>query len=81
MEKQERSSQINFLPHFWWSHQIWEGRGKREGIEKSGEYSWVIWEQECGLDPEGSSPFQPSTGFSVVVMAIVDCCGADRYVI
>ena len=39
MEKQERSSQINFLPHFWWSHQIWEGRGKREGIEKSGEYS------------------------------------------
>ena len=34
MEKQEPRSQINFSPHFRWRHQIWEGRGKREGIEK-----------------------------------------------
>ena len=34
MEKQEPHSQINFSPHFRWRHQIWEGRGKREGIEK-----------------------------------------------
>ena len=39
MEKQERSSQIKFSPHFQRRHQIWEGRGKREGIEKSGDYS------------------------------------------